>query len=438
MRSNLAKFLYLRRYSKELGDANELASRFRTERAESIRAVQLAQFNSNWRKAVERHGFYADLARSNGLPRSFDSLEELDHFPIIDKSNLLDYFSERADEREFKNWMSTGGSSGTPFKFPVDIHNSRRALRNLTAGRLAAGIRPWDKLALVWGHSHLFGSGSQGQLKRIIRTFLDWGSNTDRISAYHLGEANSKQTLHRLCSGKYRAVIGYSSALRALLQTAQSLPDSTRASLPKTWIMTSEQYEEKDFSLVTSLGASHKLVVEYGSAEFGPIAYSSPNELSLSPFWWSFYTRIDESGELFIFDLDQTAFPFFNYPTGDLVRLNEEEAKLSWAKVVGRKNDNILLPRVNAPPQEIHSELLTHCIKCDDRVRAFQVRQKKKLLEIVVSLDDDQQMDDVKEKIYSNLKKEVSSVCKDSIIFSSKYSKQTTVAGKEQFIFRLE
>ncbi|MCR9271134.1 MAG: hypothetical protein NXH72_14170 [Hyphomonadaceae bacterium] len=438
MRLNLAKFLYLRRYPNELSVASERALRFGFESTENIRATQLAQFNSNWQNAIERHAFYADLARSNGLPASFESLEDLDHFPVINKADLSDYFSQRGNGQEFNQWMSTGGSAGTPFRFPVDIRNRRRALRNLTAGRLVAGIKPWDKLALIWGHSHLFGSGAQGQLKRVIRSVLDWGSNTDRISAYHLDEANLKETLRRLCSGNYRSVIGYSSALRALLQTAQSLPSSTRACLPETWVMTSEQYEKKDYSLVASLGANHKLVVEYGSAEFGPIAYSSPKEENLSPFWWSFYTRIDKSGELYIFDLDQTAFPFFNYPTGDLVRLNDEEAALSWAKVVGRKNDNILLPRVNAPPQEIHSELLTHCIKCDDRVRAFQVRQKKGLLEIVVSLEDDQQVDDVKEKIYSNLKKEVDGICENSVIFSTEYSKQTTAAGKEKFIFRLE
>ena len=69
-------------------------------------------------------------------------------------------------------------------------------------------------------------------------------------------------------------------------------------------------------------------------------------------------------------------------------------------------------------------------------VVAFQVRQEKEYLELVLSLDDVQQMDDVKDQIITNIKKEVTDVCTDKLIFSSDYSRRITTAGKEQFIFR--
>ena len=71
----------------------------------------------------------------------------------IDKATL----KQSIDISKYKSGvMSTGGSSGEVFKFPADRKWSEVCRYNNQYARRSF-IYNNEKIALVWGHSHLFG-----------------------------------------------------------------------------------------------------------------------------------------------------------------------------------------------------------------------------------------------------------------------------------------
>ena len=93
-----------------------------------IKTYQLKKLKEIVRYAYENVPFYKELWDKNGVNVNIDSLKDLEKFPIVDKSMLQTAILNDKISKEFVGgnrkkivWQSTTGSSGAPFKFPVDL-----------------------------------------------------------------------------------------------------------------------------------------------------------------------------------------------------------------------------------------------------------------------------------------------------------------------------
>src|SRR5690606_32138355 len=114
----------------------------------------------------------------------------------------------RAPERV--SWRATGGTTAEPIRFPVFGSEERVAELDHWLGRMALGIDPADRLFLLWGHGHMFGTGLRGAWARARRTIGDRALGYTRWSAYRMSKADFGRALDALLRSGARYVIGYS------------------------------------------------------------------------------------------------------------------------------------------------------------------------------------------------------------------------------------
>ena len=188
----------------------------------SILEFQLTKFNSTWSIINKENPFYRYWKKKHGLPRILSSISDLKQFPILDKKII-----QKNQDLIFANVVSrqiiqTGGSTGQPTSFPTSNSQKEIEYANAYFGRSQFGIKPFDKIALFWGHSHLFGSGFGGKLKQFKRKATDQIINTSRFNAYDMSNHCVLSHIDRLNALQPEVIIGYSSALMSLFQVASN------------------------------------------------------------------------------------------------------------------------------------------------------------------------------------------------------------------------
>jgi phenylacetate-coenzyme A ligase PaaK-like adenylate-forming protein len=274
--------------------------------------------------------------------------------------------------------ISTGGSTGAPLKFPYNNSDRDLYYTNMYLGRSWWGISPIDNFISIWGHSHLFGEGIKSKMLVVERKIKDLILGINRFSAYDI---NEKSIIDILISiQKYNAtyIVGYSSAIfKVLSNLKKSYPDSFLDNNLKGVILTSETVSDNEIKLVKEVLNTNS-IIEYGMAEAGVIAFSSPVGNFLKVFWDSFILN-QIQGEAILTTIDNKAFPLINYSTGDILKnYGDEYSILEFEKVVGRKHDIIYL-EINNLYIDVHGEIFTHVLKSINSIIAFQIVQNDNL-----------------------------------------------------------
>ena len=103
---------------------------FQWKGKEDIRDYQLKKLKKIIKYAYENVEFYRKLWDENKIDINITSLNDLKKFPIVDKSMLQYAILHNEISKEFLSdhsrkvvWQSTTGSSGAPFRFPVDLES---------------------------------------------------------------------------------------------------------------------------------------------------------------------------------------------------------------------------------------------------------------------------------------------------------------------------
>lgn len=437
VRSYIAKLAYQQAYGLETTDLEEKKSKWLGSPSEDIQKEQLRKFNVLWKIVSEKFSLYQDMVKDYRLPNKLDHISQIDSFPILDKDRIKYYSRKTFEEAAPCQYMSTGGSTGDPLSFPVNYSNAKRAFMNAQLGRSANFANSIDRKLVIWGHSHLISStGIRGSLLKFNRQFRDVLSNTYRVSAYDLSATGMKKIEDALIHYKPQVLISYASVIRALAQTCEELEKS-----PDVVVATAEQVLPSDFQLVENkLGCT--LVSEYGLAEFGPVAYTTPDRNGFVPFWESFYSAIGADGKIFVTDLDNVAFPFINYCTNDLALASPD--KKSWAHLKGRANDLIIVPEIDGLERPVHSEFLTHVVK-SVHLRRFNVEIsthealhqdcKKRSSFLSIHLEcNREELPTLQSLIVNKLFGEFPLLDSKRVLVDSNYHRRATLAGKEKFI----
>lgn len=405
--------------------------------SDEICELQLRSFNRVWSQAQNQIDFYSFWKRKHHLPEKIQTLEDLRHFPLLAKKDLNE--NQEIIFNQFKKFpqISTGGSTGEPTRFPIQIKDTLRGYADAYMARSWWGMEPLEKNILFWGHSHLFGSGLKGRINDFKRRFKDKVIRTIRLNAYDMCPETIENYYEIVARVKPAVIVGYTSCIYKLARfMIDHGLEGTLCSGLKAVIPTAETVSENDV-VVMEKAFLRPIVVEYGMAETGVIAYSRRETWDMAIFWDSFLARVNEEDNLSVTSLSRRLFPLINYQTDDriLPQIKAGESVLSFSKLQGRSQENFTLATELNDPLLISGILIVHIMKGYPFIYSVQTEQLP-FDRIRIHLISDRKLDLNKIKVYclTELSKDYSGIDKKAVSFHQSKSASLSLAGKERVI----
>ena len=372
-----------------MGMIETLVPRFRTLQPEMLSrrkfyalsrndrgALRLARLNILWKKAATGSRYYAALIRERHLPPGFTSLEEFQALvPITPKAAVrADPAAFRLAGRRRGTWMLTGGSTGAPTRVFWALTGHLESLRDQYFARGWWGVHTFDRMAMLWGHSHSFGRGIAGFSRKLMVPVIDRLRNRMRFSAYQLDAPTLQRYYDAMARFGPASLYAYGSAAHLLAcanRGRQPLPQPLKvAFLAAEPIL--EMFRESIYEVLGCPCAG-----EYGSIECGMIAYEHPLGM-YRVFERSVIVETvpAETGyEIIVTQLRHTGFPLFRYEIGDVAPTPLARGPNGWdtlSTIRGRSHDLLRSPAGAV----CHGEALTHIIERIPDVLLFSVVQK--------------------------------------------------------------
>lgn len=403
--------------------------------SKEIERWQLDAFNRRWIEACAKYRFYGDWKKSNGLPDKIDHFDQLRQFPVLRKSDIQANFEKIAHDAEPCSFISTGGSTGEPTRFPRVKSDLEWIYSSMYLGRSWWNINPADPIMLIWGHSHLFGTGMSRWFLKARRNIMDWMINTKRLDAYRLDDRSLAMHWLDLVRNPGSHIVCYTSVIRRLLDYLEDSHIDGGVAKIRGVILTSETIGPSDIERIhRHLGAP--TIIEYGMAETGVLAYSKPTSHSLHFFWDAFHTYLGAGDELIITTLHDARFPLINYGTEDRAESVESVVPFVCKGIRGRVFDLLMLTMEDGTELEIYGELFVHIIKVNPALRSFFIHQKGRQIDVYLRYANSSQMEQEISKILHELKIEYPSVDTAYIRFHRLREDMRTLAGKQHIILR--
>lgn len=338
----------------------------------------LDRLNRVWSIATTNVPRYRDLLAGGSVPKQFDSLEQFTQtVPPLTKSVIRDGIEPLGDQRRpADKAYTTGGSTGQPTSIPGWHSELPIDMANRWLGRSFYGIRPSDRLFLIWGHHHLLGTGWKAKLKGRVRAAKDGLVGCSRFSSYDLSAARCDEAARLILRHRPDYIVGYSSTLDLLARTATDRASQFKALGMKAAIACAEVYPATDSPDRISETLGCPAAMEYGAVETGVTAYTTP-EGGYKVFWLDHLFELGEPGPgggrvLRVTSLYERKTPLIRYEIGDEIMPIEGEPLIGPARiqsVLGRVNSIITLPDGKA----VHTAAVSRAISDRRDVSQFQI-----------------------------------------------------------------
>ncbi|MBN2393603.1 MAG: hypothetical protein JXR84_22920 [Anaerolineae bacterium] len=362
MKSLIREFLF----RKRLEVAKRWQERWLTLPGEQIKTKQLKNLRERWREATEHIPYYRNLVARGDAPATLESIAMFRQtVPILTRETLIAQRDQFQRDIPPHHELMTAGSTGNPLRFGnwKDEAIAHTGV-NQWVGRLHNGMAPDDKVFMLWGHSHLLGTGIQGRLKNLKRKTQDWLLGYRRVDAYHVEPARAIAYLDDLRRFRPRIVIGYACALDMMARHNLNAGRSADDLGIKLCIACAEMFPQPDSREVLQRFFGSPVVMEYGGVDFGVCAYERVDTTGYRVFWWSHLLEVEgdsAEGPLLVTNLTERYLPLFRYRNGDACeRANVDTSGVlqGFAAIKGRVNDTLEMP----DGRVIHSVGLFHCI----------------------------------------------------------------------------
>lgn len=340
-------------------------------------AWQLQQLNQTWQRSLERVPFYRELQRQENLPSRFESLAHFaESVPPVDKRTLQERGAELVDPARPPDFVRmTGGSTAEPVQIPAWSSELGATAPDQWLGRSWYGIRPDSKLFMLWGHSHLLGTGLRGWLNGRRRAVSDRLLGYQRFSAYDLRPEAMRRAAEALLRFRPDYVIGYSVALDAFARVVSDRRPALRALGLKAVVATAESFPSEQSPALLEDCFGCPVAMEYGAVETGLVAHTHP-EGGFRVFWRSYLVELAgaaTTGPLRLTALYPRCVPLFRYDIGDEAEIDAADlgsvGLTRLRRVLGRCNDFVRLD----DGTQVHSEAFSHAVRPSACVRAYQV-----------------------------------------------------------------
>jgi phenylacetate-CoA ligase len=375
-----------------------------------LQKTQLEAWNTEWNRIIRDVPYFSQLVQSGNLPKHFSSwLEFLERVPITSRAIVQKNGKQMASmSRRPDCYRTTGGSTAQPVQLPAWASEHNYTRPDLWLGRSWYGVRPDWRLFLIWGHSHLLGTGFKRRLNALKRETADRFLGYYRFSAYDLTNTSLRKCAEEMLKFQPNYLLGYSVALDRFARANQPLQAQLRSLGVRVAIGTAEGFPASDSKALLGGLLGCPIAMEYGAVETGVIAHTHPDG-NYRVFWRNYFLEVErspsESGghRLRITSLYPRCFPLVRYDIGDEIELCDADQETysidRFRAVLGRCNDYAELPDGTL----IHSEAFTHAIRAASQVLAYQVVQDRGSIQIRLICDQPLSRDSV-DYIRSRLK----------------------------------
>ncbi len=359
-----------------MAKAIEAEERLTVAERDNARRARLGAVLEHARRSVP---FYRDIASRNGVP-SAGSIETLHAFPIIDKdrirANPLAFHSEDAVD-----WTanSTGGSSGQPFVFRIDLGRRLAGEAGHRWANSMAGWFPGARTAMLWGADRDVKSATA----RLRSRLRNWIENIRWYDAFDMGPEKMgffREDMRRFAP---HVIVGYAGALWEFARFLEG--EGEEVGFPLVSIVSSAEVLMPTMREGIEQVFKKPVFDRYGSREFGPVAAECEAHCGLHINEHDCIVKIDSPepervpGRLIITYLRNYAMPFIRYDTGDLATFMPDEPCVCGrttrrlARIIGREADSFRTAEGNL----VHGEYFTHVLYGTNDVRAFQFVQEE-------------------------------------------------------------
>jgi phenylacetate-CoA ligase len=320
------------------------------------------------------------LQQQKKAPDRFTSWHEFrDMLPVIDRKTIQNNREAlTSTARALDYWRTTGGSTAEPLQMPAWHSEQEVSTKDMWYARSWFGVTPSDRLFLIWGHSHLLGSGFQGWINSAKRRLKDAVLGYYRYSAYDLSERSLCQAAETLLAFQPTYIIAYAVALDRFARVNHCHRAAFHKLGLKVAIATAESFPRADSAQFIADVLGCPIAMEYGAVETGPIAHQRPDG-QFSVFWRHYFLEgyasehVSRSYEILVTSLYPRCFPLVRYKVGDLISAepDAEHFRQEFGAVIGRCNDYVVLQ----DGCMVHSEAFAHALKETASLASFQVIQ---------------------------------------------------------------
>ena len=288
--------------------AKQTWQRFQETDNDELPSQQLEKIREMWSDAVVDVPYYGKLVEQGRAPAEISGWEDFFMIPVLTREVLQDRreeFVRRSGPPDL--WRMTGGSTGNPIKFGV-WNSEDEVIRMLKLVLWArVGYVPADRLFLIWGHSHLLGTGWRRHWNHFLRKAKDELLGYKRVNAYSLSRERCEQYAGELLRYRPAGLIGYSAVLDYFVR---SLPDwhGRFRDLGLKFVMPCAEPSPKEdsFELLESVFGC-PVIQEFGGVDFGHVGM----KLGQDPFQvFGEHNLVeveieDKKGEAFLTTTDQ-------------------------------------------------------------------------------------------------------------------------------------
>lgn len=312
---------------------------------EKIEAYQLQALKRLLRYAQQNVPYYRSMFKKIGFsPNSVQSLSDIAKLPTLTRDIIQEQGSAVRSTRKFFPLIKkiTSGSTSKPLIIYKNTTSLCREDAALWRSLSWWGIHPSDRQVRFWGVPG-------GKLREIKLKLADFIMNRIRIPATVFDE-ETLLNYYRLVQ-KFRPTYfyGYPNVIERFARVLLRHHLDPSGLQLKAVVVTAEQLFPETRKLLETVFRT-RVVVDYGTSEFGPIAYECPQG-SLHLMSENLIVEIvdekgkpvppGEKGEIVVTDLHNYAMPFIRYRTGDLGRMSEEfcpcgKQQLLLKELIGR------------------------------------------------------------------------------------------------------
>ncbi|MDH6461656.1 phenylacetate-coenzyme A ligase PaaK-like adenylate-forming protein [Micromonospora sp. A200] len=399
---------------------------------EEIEDLQVRRFNDVWAYCLAEVPFYQSWQREHDLPARIDRPSDLRYFPPLEKETLIARSAEIFQDGRITDSYTTGGSTGQPTRYPRGPGELDEGWVNAYLGRHWSGVAPMDPNVLLWGHSHLFGSGWRGRVAHLKRRLADGGMRITRLNAYDLSEPSLRRHYLAFRRRDPVSLAGYTSAVFRLARYVErnglELEDKNRL---RAVILCAETASDADIALIERVFRA-PAVIEYGSAETGVLAMSHQRTRNVRVLWDSYVCLAHDDGELHVTTLTHRLFPLVNYAIGDRVEASDirDGNALAFHAILGRRQDFVQVGSAQGI-LDLSAILPVHILKSYPGIVGVQFRQERPdALRIHVEADRPLDLDDVAAFFVQELGRDHPDLDPRSITFAQVDQQAKTRAGK--------
>lgn len=350
-------------------------------KTEDIVKIQLNKFDKIWKYNQKYIPFFKKLVEEKKVPKKIKTIEDFKLLPIIGREKVTeDVDNFITSKGDVDTWVSTGGSTGNPLKFPRWNSESKYYEPSIWYARDFYDIRRSDRMFRLWGHSHVLGSGFSKYKKNLSFKIGHPLIGYKRFSAYDLSDSQLKKAGEEILKFKPSYIIGYSKALYLLAKANEEKMEKFKKMNLKALIGAAEGFDRIEDEEYISHIFGAPVGLEYATMESKLLAHTHPSGGYKTLWKNNLIECVDDDGNpaqdgrILVTSLYPKAFPLVRYELGDVI-LGAKKDDLSvyaFNQVSGRDNDFLMVD----DKTPIHSESIAHAVKFSDQVTAYQIRYK--------------------------------------------------------------